>query len=120
MATNSHIFKSDSFQSALNEEQDEINYTTLPALKKCIKSIQDRHEKARTIHNMSRVKKFLEGMEQYSKVIEVFLNVSPIVCFVWVRPQRGPGRVHTKMSIGSHEIASPSVSKLYRCIRRLA
>jgi hypothetical protein len=75
----------DDFKSDLSqEEQDEITYTTLPALKKCIRSIQDDHLKARDSKNMERLRHFLEGMEQYSQVIEVFLNASAILCFVWV------------------------------------
>ena len=75
----------DNFKSDLSqEEQDEITYTTLPALKKCIRSIQNDHWKARDSKNMDRLRHFLEGLEQYSKVIEVFTNASAILCFVWV------------------------------------
>jgi hypothetical protein len=85
--SHSSIFQTalDDFKSDLSqEEQDEITYTTLPALKKCIRSIQDNHRKARDSKNMDRLRHFLEGMEQYSQVIEVFVNTSAILCFVWV------------------------------------
>jgi hypothetical protein len=73
------------FKSDLTpEEQEEITYTTLPALKKCIRSIQDQHVRSRDSKNMERLRRFLEGMEQYSKVIEVFTNASAILCFIWV------------------------------------
>lgn len=83
--TQSALFQKalDDFKSDLSQaEQDEITYTTLPALKKCILSIQNKH--AKNNKNLTRLLRFLELMEQYSKVIEVFLNTSAILCFVWV------------------------------------
>lgn len=34
--------------------------------------------------NLTRLKEFLEAMENNSKIIEVFLNVHPFVAFIWV------------------------------------
>ena len=73
----------DDFKSDLTQdEQIDIGYTTLPELLKCMRSIQIIH--ARKSTNMNRVSCFLEAMNEYSKVIEVFLNTSAILCFVWV------------------------------------
>jgi hypothetical protein len=33
--------------------------------------------------NLTRIRRFLEAMDQYGKVIEVFLNASSMLCFVW-------------------------------------
>ena len=75
----------DEFRKSLTEDdQNQIMYTTLEDLQRCVLDIQDRHNTARRSRNMGRLKPFLEAMEQYGKVIEVFLNASQILCFVWV------------------------------------
>lgn len=33
--------------------------------------------------NLTRISRFLEGMEQLGKVIDIFLNTSEILAFVW-------------------------------------
>ncbi|TGO44699.1 hypothetical protein BCON_0473g00060 [Botryotinia convoluta] len=33
--------------------------------------------------NLSRVKAFIEAFKQYSNVVEVFLNTSSVLCFIW-------------------------------------
>jgi hypothetical protein len=33
--------------------------------------------------NLTRIRRFLEAMDQYGKVIEVFLNDSSMLCVVW-------------------------------------
>jgi acetolactate synthase small subunit len=92
MMTSAQTVKVSTFQSALDtfkarlsqEDRDEITYTTLEGLQRCIVDIQEQHVATRKPKNLARLSGFLEVMEQYSKVIEVFLNVSSIVCFVWV------------------------------------
>ena len=75
----------DDFQKPLSEDaRNQIMYTTLEDLQRCISDIQNKHNIARRSRNMGRLKPFLEAMEQYGKVIEVFLNASQILCFVWV------------------------------------
>ena len=75
----------DDFRKGLREDdRNQIMYTTLDDLQRCILDIQNKHNTARRSRNMGRLKPFLEAMEQYGKVIEVFLNASQILCFVWV------------------------------------
>lgn len=33
--------------------------------------------------NLTRIQRFLEGMEQLGKVIDIFLNTSEVLAFVW-------------------------------------
>jgi hypothetical protein len=83
---------SNAFQKAMNnfradlrpEESDEIACTTLPQLKKTILEIQQKQISVRKANHMARLKRFLEAMEQYGKVVEVFLNTSNLLAFVWV------------------------------------
>ncbi|KAF2658989.1 C2H2 domain-containing protein [Lophiostoma macrostomum CBS 122681] len=45
--------------------------------------LQHQQETEKKMRNMSRLSSFLEAMNQFSKVIEVYLNVSDAVAFVW-------------------------------------
>src|SRR5881396_2981779 len=86
-STNAPAFQKalDKFRSDLTEEdQDEFNYTTLGDLQRCIVEIQEKHASTRQSKNMTRLKAFLEAMDQYGKIVEVFLNTSNMLSFVWV------------------------------------
>ena len=66
-------------------EKNYFELTTLEEIHEVIDRIQDEQASKRTMQNMARIQGFLEGMEQYGHVIEVFLNVSVFVAFIWVR-----------------------------------
>ena len=66
-------------------EREEFSVTSLEDVQRTIAHIQDTQGSERKMRNLTRIKAFVEGMEQYGKVIEVFLNVSDILAFVWVR-----------------------------------
>jgi hypothetical protein len=76
-------FKHDHLNAAENEQ---FQFTDLASLKSAMKNIQDEQasNRNRKMLNMPRLRKFLEGMEQYEKLIEVFLNSSEFLPFVWV------------------------------------
>ena len=75
----------DDFQFSLAQnDRDLFKYTTLADLQRSILEIQSKHASERKMKNMARLNSFLEAMEQYGKVIEVFLNASEFVAFVWV------------------------------------
>jgi hypothetical protein len=75
----------DDFQFSLAQnDRDLFKYTTLADLQRSILEIQAKHASERKTKNMARLNSFLEAMEQYGKVIEVFLNASEFVAFVWV------------------------------------
>ena len=58
--------------------------TTLDDVKVTLSEIQQRQLSSGQQRWMARLTPFLTGMEQYGKVIEVFLNTSEILAFVWV------------------------------------
>ena len=77
-------------------EQDEFGVTSLKDVQETIARIQQTQGSERKMRNLTRIKAFLEAMEQYGKVVEVFVNVSDIIAFVWVGGQclsidRSPG-----------------------------
>ncbi|KAF8457906.1 hypothetical protein BDZ91DRAFT_852248 [Kalaharituber pfeilii] len=57
--------------------------TTLESLKGCIDNIQTEQAKGRNMRNINRIRPFVDAMEQYGKIIEVFLNISEFVAFIW-------------------------------------
>jgi hypothetical protein len=65
------------------EERAKCTATTLDELRSTILAIQEQQRKRRELVNMRRISGFLEAMEQFSKVIEVFTNTSEMVAFVW-------------------------------------
>jgi len=81
----------DIFQTTLSDfkkrltqkEQDDFRFATLEDVRRLIFRIQNEQEGFKTMVNMTRIQSFLEAMDQFSKVIEVFLNVSEFVAFVW-------------------------------------
>ncbi|OTA54483.1 hypothetical protein K449DRAFT_469433 [Hypoxylon sp. EC38] len=64
-------------------ESEKFQLTDLSSLKDSIKRIQDEQASKNRMRNLTRLKSFLEGMEQYEKLIEVFLNATEYLAFVW-------------------------------------
>lgn len=67
------------------EEREEFQVSTLEDVYDIIEQIQSVHGSERRMRNLTRIRSFLEAMEQYGKVIEVFLNAADLLAFVWVR-----------------------------------
>lgn len=58
--------------------------TTIDDVKAAIAVIEQQQLAKKCQRYMGRLKPFLGSLEQYSKVIGVFLNTSEILAFVWV------------------------------------
>lgn len=72
------------FRARLSGTQlTEFQSTTYEQLCQEIIRIQHDQENQKTLMNLSRIQSCLEAMNQFGKVIEVFLNVSDVVAFVW-------------------------------------
>ncbi|KAI9779019.1 MAG: hypothetical protein M1816_003779 [Peltula sp. TS41687] len=72
------------FTNTLSEERkDDFRFSTLADLHSTIHEIQRKQASVKKMRNMARLSSFLEAMEQYGKVIEVFLNTSEFVAFIW-------------------------------------
>ena len=65
-------------------EQEDFGVTSLEDVQRTIAQIQQTQGSEKRMRNLTRIKAFIEAMEQYGKVVEVFLNVSDIIAFVWV------------------------------------
>lgn len=81
----------ESFESVLEDfkkdltpkEVEKFQFATLEEFEEAALKIQKDQENTKSMKNMGRIKSFLEAMDQFGKVIDVFLNASPFVCFVW-------------------------------------
>ena len=82
---------SDIFDTALSnfkkrlskEEEEHFQIVKLVDVRQTALRIQREQEQFKTMMNMARLESFLEAMEQFGKVIEVFVNASVFVAFVW-------------------------------------
>jgi hypothetical protein len=66
------------------EEVAQFKLASLDDVRHVAGEIQRDQATRRDMMNLSRIEAFLEGMSQYGRVVEVFLNVSPVIVFVWV------------------------------------
>jgi hypothetical protein len=85
----------DPFQTALDEvlnkfkkrlknhELQKFEGTTLKDIEITLSDIQKRQDAQRELRNLTRIQGFLDAMEQFGKVVEVFANSSNMVAFVW-------------------------------------
>jgi hypothetical protein len=65
------------------KELQEFQFSSLNDVKAAILKIQDDQSSRKSMMNLPRVKAFIEAFEQYGNIIEVFLNTSSILCFIW-------------------------------------
>lgn len=80
------------FESALSEfrakltssEEKDFEMTRLDDLWQLVNKLQKDQESRRSMQFMRRLEPFLRRMEDYGKVIEVFLNASNFIAFIWV------------------------------------
>ncbi|KAF2088965.1 hypothetical protein K490DRAFT_37933 [Saccharata proteae CBS 121410] len=68
-----------------DDDASNFGVTTLEDLQKAIDEIQKKQASSRKMQNLNRLRPFLDAMDHYGKVIEVFVNTSDYLAFVWVR-----------------------------------
>ncbi|KAI1088405.1 hypothetical protein F5B19DRAFT_471754 [Rostrohypoxylon terebratum] len=91
MATNSAASIVREFQQAVEDfkrnltekERKDFEITELKDLEKAMIDLQKRQAQKKRLAYMKRLEPFLESMKEYEKVIEVFLNASGVLAFVW-------------------------------------
>jgi hypothetical protein len=64
-------------------ELNDFKVATYPQLCKELMDIQKKQEDRKETMNLARIRSCLEAMQQFGQVIEIFLNVSDAVAFVW-------------------------------------
>ncbi|KAK8130901.1 hypothetical protein PG984_007339 [Apiospora sp. TS-2023a] len=76
-------FKRDSGLS--REQLDQFQFSSFDDLLPTMDGIQRKQAQDKRLRYMRRLDPFLKSMKEYEKVIEVFLNASEVLAFVWVR-----------------------------------
>lgn len=71
-------------QGVSKRERDSFRIATLEELKMDLDKLQTEQHSNRKLRNMPRIWAFLEAMDQFGKVIELFCQVSGIVSSLWV------------------------------------
>ena len=72
------------FSSGLTpKEVDEFRFTTLEDVHTVVVTIQHQQAHCKKMMNLTRIQSFLEAMKSFGEVIEVFLNLSEFIPFIW-------------------------------------
>ena len=67
------------------EDKQTFEFTTWEGLQESIKEIQEKQVHRRAYRNLNKIKPFLLTLQQYSLVIEQFVNAkSDFLAFIWV------------------------------------
>jgi len=69
------------------KELAQFQWVEFKDVEETIRGIERDQKMKKKMQNLARIKPFLEGMKQYGKIIEVFLNTSSIIAFIWVSSQ---------------------------------
>lgn len=93
-------------------EQNSFTGTTLGDVRLTVASIQETQISERTNRNVARLRKFLEAVESYSKVLDVFVNINDFVAFVW-------GPVKYLLLVSMPSVACPEVHVLRTALRQI-
>jgi acetolactate synthase small subunit len=73
-----------SFKARLTQsEQSNFTDTTIEELHLTVASIQKTQISERMNKNITRLRTFLEAIESLSKILDLFVNISDFVAFVW-------------------------------------
>lgn len=81
----------DDFKKKAELTSEELQYFQLSCFNDVLKTldqVQKEQSKKKTLVFMKRIDPFLKTMGEYGKVIEVFVNTSEILAFVWVSLHR--------------------------------
>ena len=94
MSTNASPTQSPSaiFQRAIEKftrnlspkQRQEFQACTLEDVIQEVQMIQERRGNQRALRGMARLQKFIEAMKQYGEIVNVLLNSTPFLGYVWV------------------------------------
>jgi len=76
------------FRKGLSKKEIvQFQWVDFKDVEETIRGIEHDQKMKKKMQNLARIKPFLEGMKQYGKIIEVFLNTSNIIAYIWVSSQ---------------------------------
>jgi hypothetical protein len=102
------------FQQSLEEfkktlSQDDIHdftFTTLDDLKKLVLQIQRDQATSSHMKNLKRIAPFLEAIDQYDKIVQIFLNCTNYIAFIWASNYRELTRAAADCLLGTRQVSS--------------
>lgn len=65
------------------KEVEDFQFTTLEDVYQVVVTIQHQQARRKEMMNLTRIQSFLEAMKSFGEVIEVFLNLSEFIPFIW-------------------------------------
>ena len=72
------------FKKGLSQKElEQLQCVDFKDVEETIEKIEHDQNMRKKMQNLARIKPFIEGMRQYGKIIEVFLNTS-IIAYIWV------------------------------------
>lgn len=71
--------------SVTSSDADIFQITTLQEVKDAATAIEARQRERKSMHNMARLRPFFQGLEKYSKSIDVLCNGTDYLPWIWVR-----------------------------------
>ena len=76
----------ESFRRRLTPDlSSKFEYATVDDLRDAIEEIQNAQAQRNGLRNLNKLKHFLHGLEQYAGVLEVFVQVKPLILgVIWV------------------------------------
>ena len=83
----SRIFEealSDFKKGLSKKELEQFQCVDFKNVEDTIKNIERDQKGKKKMQNIARIKPVLDAMNQYGKIIEVFLNASNIIAYIWV------------------------------------
>jgi hypothetical protein len=73
------------FQRRLSAKQiEDFQFATLRSLQEAIQNIQHEQAQRQGFRNLAKIRPFIEGLTQYSRTIEIFVNIQPLIGAIWV------------------------------------
>lgn len=72
------------FRKVAEEHGEQFSVASENDVKDQIEKIQDRYGSTKKLRSLGRLSRFLEAMNEIEKLVQIFLNVSEVVAFVWV------------------------------------
>jgi len=63
----------------------EFSICSIQDVRSSIRDIQRKQGSEGKLRYMRRLEAFVEAMQQFSKVLDLFVNVNDLFCFIWVR-----------------------------------
>lgn len=73
------------FSKELSPEDDrEIKSTSIDDVRQAIRLVERQLAARQCLRNLDRLKPYLDGIERYSKAIEILANAVPYLAYTWV------------------------------------